>query len=318
MAALLAGVALSSCEPDPTTAPGDAGGSRLLLLVSDRNQSAGQFDIYLYDLDNLGFRQISGINAVNAADLNPTLSPEGRFIAFQSTRVGGVGGSDIYLYDRAIFNYTPLPGINTTADETEPFFAYNGRYLAFTQIERNFKQVRLLDGLPDTLIDLSGLNTSTSNNSAPSPNNDALRIAFVSDRNGNDDVFVYDSAGDSLLALPDLISPATDTEPWITPDGRFLCFASDRAGGAGGFDLYLYDMVALSFVTLAPALNTAQTERNPSLSNDGVVIVFESDRTGSVNNSMDLWNHDRNTGAIGQAPGESSSAADLQPSLHWP
>jgi len=314
--ATLALAILTGCSKTTQTRVPDSSGTHLLVFASDRNQSTGQFDIYLYDLDALGFRLISNLNSISVADLNPTITPEGRVIAFQSNR-GGSSGSDILLYDRAIANFVTAPGVNTVNDETDPAFSHDGRYLAFTRTIGGLKQIELDDGLKDTLVALPGLNTPTSNYWAPSPNESASLVAFVTDRNGNPDVMVYSVAGDSLFNLPDLASSGTDTDPWLTPDGHYLCFASDRSGGAGGLDLYLYDLPARTFVTLAPTLNTDKTERGPTLSNDGHLIVFESDRTSSLG-GMDLWNYNRTTGQIGQAPLESSISTDQQPFLLYP
>jgi Tol biopolymer transport system component len=309
-------VVATGCETNSTGPGGDASGERLVVYASDRNATAGQFDIYLYDMDNLGFRLLT-LNSVIEPDLNPAITPEGRVVAFQAIRPGGMGGYDLYAFDRAAQVFAPLPNVNSGADETDPAFSSNGILMAFSQTASGWKQVRLINGLVDTLVALPGLNVPTANDFSPSPNSDASRIAFVSDRNGNDDVLVYDATGDSLFDLPDLVSDSTDTDPWLTPDGRYLAFASTRLGGAGGYDLYLYDLQTKAFVTLTAALNTDKTERNPSLSYDSNIIVFQSDRAGSVNNSMDLWNHARSDGSIGRHPQQSSGAVDMQPYLLW-
>jgi Tol biopolymer transport system component len=128
-------------------------------------------------------------------------------------------------------------------------------------------------------------------------------------------VLVWARAGREVLELPDLRSDSIDTEPALTPDGRYLCFASDRAGGAGGFDLYLYDLMTRTFVPLVN-VNTASHERNPSLSTDGRVITFESNRDGGFG-KIDLWNHDRTSSQTGQPGGFSSAGDDVQPWLRW-
>lgn len=318
MVVLAIGVLVATgCETNSTGIGGDSGGNQLLIYASDRNATAGQFDVYIYDMDNIGFRVLAGMNSVTAADLNPAITPEGGVVVFQANRPGGLGGLDLYAFEREGQGFVGLPNVNSGADESDPAFSSNGILLAFAQTAAGWKQVRLINGLVDTLVALPGLNVPTANSFAPSPNSDASRIAFVSDRNGNDDVFVYDATGDSLFDLPDLVSDSTDTDPWLTPDGRYLAFASTRPGGIGDYDLYLYDLSTRTFVTLNAALNTDKTERNPTLSYDSNIVVFQSNRAGSVNNSMDLWNHARSDGSIGRHPQQSSSAIDMQPYLLW-
>ena len=324
-ALLLAAAVAGGCgNSTNSTQPGsgDTGGSHLMVFASDRAGVAGQFDLYLYDLDSQGFRLIRGISNATASDLEPCISLDGQVIAFQSDR--GLGtGSDILLYSRALQSLIALPGVNTTDDETEPAFTGDAVKLAFTRAAGLVRQIRMVDGLGDTLMPLPGLaSSSTFSDWAPSPNQTGSRIAFVSDRNGDPDIFVWDAATRSLLNLPDLVSPGNDVDPSLTPDARYLCFASDRAGGVGGYDLYFYDLVALTFISLPTnanmvlSANTTSNERHPALSNSGDVIVFESDRAGS--GKLDLWNCKRSTSSIRQGLSESSAGDDIEPALLYP
>jgi Tol biopolymer transport system component len=308
--------AIAGCSgSSPTAPPGDSR-ARLIVYASDVNH-LGQYDLYLFDVDGLGNTLSLSINSVVSNDLHPTVTPNGGTVAFESTRGGGAGGSDIYFFDRGQNVFVTVNGINTAADETEPAFSHNATKLVFTQTVGGFKQVRLYNGSTGQLIDLPGLNTASSNNSEPSPDDNATKIAFVSDRNGNADVFVYDAAGDSLLDLPDLASDSTDTDPWITPDGHYLAFASSRPGGAGGLDIYVYDLTTKAFASIATNPNSAATERRPCLSPDGSIITLQSNRPNSLNGSMDIWSCSRTTAnTIGNAP--STVGSDVQPFLQYP
>lgn len=318
--AALVALALSagcSAKDSPTAPPGDTGGVHLLVFASDRGQSAGQLDLFLYDLDAGGFRLIRNINSATVPDLHPSLSSDGLVIAFQSNRGGG--NQDIQLYSRALQQVVALPNVNTAADETDPVFTGDAIKLAFTQRAANgFTRIRLYDGLGDTLMPLTGLDTTaTYNDWAPSPNQNGGRIAFVSDRNGNPDLFVWDAATKTLLDLPNLNSTANDVDPCMTWDSRYLCFASDRAGGAGGYDLYLYDLLGKSFVTTIPAaVQSTADERHPALSQSAGLIVFQSNRTGL--GGWDLWNYQASSGIVGQATQESSTGDDVDPALLYP
>jgi Tol biopolymer transport system component len=60
------------------------------------------------------------------------------------------------------------------------------------------------------------------------------KIAFVSDRDGNREIYTIDSTGDNLTRITN--DPAQDHNPDWSPDGSKILFESIRAGGQ--FDLY--------------------------------------------------------------------------------
>lgn len=83
------------------------------------------------------------------------------------------------------------------------------------------------------------------------------------------------------------LSPRSTARPTSagrpSQDGRTLFFASDRAGGAGGYDLYAarWDGKAWAGVeSLGQPLNTAAAELGPAPSADGTRLFFTSDRNG--------------------------------------
>ena len=315
VAALLAlAGAAPGCGKKNTVAVGDAGGAHLVVYASDRSQAPGNFDLYLYDLDASGFRLMVGINS-STPELHPTISSDGRFVAFQSDRGAGAR-SNIYLYDRIAQGFVTPSSVNTPADETEPAFTGDAHRLAFVRVVGGFQRIFVDDGSahPDTLVALPGLDTTaTFNDWAPSPNLDASVIAFVSDRNGAPDVFVW-QRGLGVRDIPALRSDSTDIEPSLSGDGRYVFFASNRTGGAGGLDIWKYDLSAGGLEHLAA--NTAANERAPSSSYDGGVLVFQSDRSGGLG-EWDIWNLVVATGTATQGVQESSAGDDIQPSLLW-
>lgn len=89
------------------------------------------------------------------------------------------------------------------------------------------------------------------------------------------------------VKLNDVVNAAgaNAQQPFIMADGRRLLFASDRAGGAGGYDLWSAELDAagkpLSVQNLGPTINTSANEEAPFFHPASGTLVFASDgRTG--------------------------------------
>jgi Tol biopolymer transport system component len=79
----------------------------------------GGRDIYLFDRAAARFLRLPGLNT-GAHEYSPSLSPDGRYIAFVSERLDGEGERDIFLYDRQAHKLLPTPGLNSKADDFDP------------------------------------------------------------------------------------------------------------------------------------------------------------------------------------------------------
>lgn len=84
------------------------------------------------------------------------------------------------------------------------------------------------------------------------PSRDRRRIAFVSDRDGNDEIYVMEADGGGLNRLTS--NEATDWLPAWSPDGRQIVYASDQGVG---FDIYVMDSDGRNqkFLTALPSNN---------------------------------------------------------------
>lgn len=114
---------------------------------------------------------------------------------------------------------------------------------------------------------------------------DALRIWGSTDRPGGPggwDLWLSrkTAAGWSEPTPAPFDSPANDFDPAISPDGRYVYFFSNRAGGAGGDDIYRAPITGAAFGDvehLGPEINTAGNEWAPSPTPDG--LLFATNRT---------------------------------------
>ena len=101
-------------------------------------------------------------------------------------------------------------------------------------------------------------------------------IVFVSDRQGKQDVYLFDGVLRRLIDLPGLNTlDAIASEPSVSRDGRYIVFTGTRKSLT---DIYLYDRETTQLRNLTQNLDALV--RRPSISADGSTIAFESSANG--------------------------------------
>jgi Tol biopolymer transport system component len=155
-------------------------------------------------------------------------------------------------------------------------------------------QLLLLDPLSGDQLRLT---ETTSNERTPRWSPDGRRLAFVSDRDGNREVYVMDVAlalGSDTTSERALINvsqhKAPDWQPAWSPDGSRLAFASYRDDN---WELYLVDADGSNLMRLTVH---AENDFSPSWSPDGRRLVFASRRFQDA----DLFVVDTATGELTQ------------------
>jgi Tol biopolymer transport system component len=182
---------------------------------------------------------------------------------------------------RPIVGFCLLAGVALAAPSQATVAGANGR-IAFasdltpspvvtsgapSSLETDVHTVRA-DGSGRTRLTLTA---STDGIASWSP--DGLRLAFVSTRDGNGEIYVMNWDGTGQTRLTN--HPAVDTQPRWSPDGAQLVFVSSRTGN---LELFLMNTDGSDVIQITehPAADTW-----PEFSPDGATLAFTSDRNGS-------------------------------------
>jgi len=273
----------------------------------------------------------SGTAAGNAQSFGPSLSANGRFVAFESqaTDIGPGGPSVVSIFVRDL-----LTGTTVLASVNEPPYIGNpgaprlsadGRYVAYqrsTCASNPFCTtvdvfVRDLQTSTTTLVSVAQ-DGSPGGGSSPVISADGRHVAFTSfgnnlvpnDTNGTTDVFVRDlDTGTTRLAGVNAAGTGSGSgasrNPALSADGRFVAFESDAgdlvAGDANGAtDVFVRDLQAgvtrLVSVDLAGTGSGNDASSTPRISADGSRVVFASEASDLVatdtNGEQDLFFRD--------------------------
>lgn len=181
-----------------------------------------------------------GVVSTPANEIRASVSPDGRLVAWGSPdRAGGPGGWDIWLAERADGRWSdPRPApFDGEANDFDPMFSADGEWLYFFSNRAGGR--------------------------------------------GGDDLYRVRRLADGGFAAPENLgagvnSAGDEWAPTPSADGRFLLFASDGFGGAGGHDLFVARWDGRAFVDPrpVPGLASAADEFDAAWLDAGRGIVF--------------------------------------------
>lgn len=240
---------------------------RLIAFAHELENKVSQ--IVLWDVDAKAYVELPDINKTTNAQLCPSITADGKRIAFAAwSRPGSNQRWDLLLYDLASKQTVPLPGLNSQFfDERMPAFSRNGKWLAYTSNDRTGVgqvDVLLYDMSTRQVVTIPKLN-SPAREVDPRLNADGQLVVFSSNRlggKGGRDIYLFDRKAEKFLPLPGLNSVAHEQSPSLSANGRFIAFVSERITGAGNRDVYLYDRQAGKLLP-TPDLNAAVEDFDP-------------------------------------------------------
>ena len=292
------------------------------LVTGDTN---GNWDVFLRDQPNGMITRVSVDPSgaqVSGDSRAPTLSADGRYIAFYSSSAGLVSGdtngvSDVFVRDRLTSSNTlvsvGLGGAPANGASTLASISPDGRFVAFLSSASNlvvgdtnnvvdvFVRDLLMGGITRVSVDSAGVQASNASND-PSISRDGRFVAFDStatnlvpgDTNAANDVFVRDLLNNTTVrASVDSAGNQGNGScgvPSISADGRwvgFAGFANNLVPGDtnGVLDVFVRDLQGLTTARMSVSSSGAQSNGNSgasSISADGRWISFGSTATNLV------------------------------------
>jgi len=198
----------------------------------------------------------------DAFDQSPALSRDEHYLFFGTNRPGGRGGLDIWVSHREQIHDDlaweppiPITEVNSSVNDAGPTYFENegGRPQLYFQSQRPggagqadiYVSEQQEDGTwsaPQRVVELS----TKFQEQRPSIRFDGLEIVIQSNRPPSLGFDLWVSTRASVtdewsapVRVENVNSPQTDAQPYLSGDGMTLYFSSDRAGGAGGNDLWL-------------------------------------------------------------------------------
>ncbi|HVF61947.1 MAG TPA: hypothetical protein VNJ70_19240 [Thermoanaerobaculia bacterium] len=237
----------------------------------------------------------------NRSSERPSLSEDGRFVAFESFANDLVGGQvdgtqtkDVFLFDRSAASMTLVshaagaPGTASGWYSQEAAASGDGRYVAYWS-----QATTLVPGQVDT--------------------NNGYDL-FLFDRISGATALVSHAAGSPATAGYPAKFFSSPPRPRISRDGRYVAYTSpadDLIGGmnSSGYDnLYLFDRVTgvntlASRSAASPTVGGNDHTHQAALDSEGRFVAFASEATNLVagqddgNGSPDIFLYDRASGA---------------------
>ncbi|MBF0196466.1 MAG: PD40 domain-containing protein [Planctomycetes bacterium] len=236
---LLSLPALNSSSEDSD--PSISGDGSLVTFHSNRPGGLGDYDIYLYDILTKQFLNLPGLNSIRR-ERNPVVSPDGRYITFRSERWTGEDYSNIYVYDRTQQSLLPTPALKERMDwDYDPSISSDGRYIAFDNYD-----IQLYEVASDSFLTLpNGINTSHNELAVTlSPNADLLAYSSTGHDKAmglfNQDIYFWDRKGSVQTFIQALNTDFNEMAAQFNGTGQYLAFHSNRPGGEGATDVYVY------------------------------------------------------------------------------
>ena len=187
-------------------------------------------EIFILSLDNGALRQLTDLGA-SITD-GATWSADSERLVFSSNAPSTSRATIFDIFEIDVDTGESSALTDGTARSREPVWSPDGALLAFSSDkdspgEREIWLIAMNTGsrTPEKITD------AANSSFAPTFSPNSAQIAFISNRGGDNDVFVMNADGTSERLISTDDNGIDDRDPAWSPDGNWILVSSDRSGG---------------------------------------------------------------------------------------
>lgn len=266
----------------------------------------------------------SGGEQGNGDSINPSISGDGRFVAYESYASNLVAddtnnAADVFVFDQETQTTVRVSvnssGAQGNSDSGQPSVSADGRFVAYQGWASNLVEgdtngavdVFVYDSQTQTTERISVSSSGEEGNGSSinaAISADGRYVTFTSaasnlvsgDSNGTDDVFVYDRQTHTTEQVsPNFSYNLSTSDPVISADGRYVAFELNYFA-----TIFVYDRETGTTESTLSGDDDNGGPREPSISADGRYVAGSNATGGPGSGSTAVFRHiyvyDRNTG----------------------
>ena len=266
----------------------------------------GNSEIFLFDGARLS--QVTNTspgdiaNRVTNGNFQPSISDDGRFIAFSSNRdltgQNADGNLEIFVYDTVATTFAQLTNSSGIVGCTDAKISGNGAKVAFVRDSGATPSIRrdlmLQDRTSGPASVIGSQVQALLMTYGRAISDDGTRVVYSGETATNaSQVFLFDGrGGNSTRQITSLGTRVTEVplHATISGDGSRVAFATRRNFNSfnsdGSVELYVYDSPTATFSRITNAPSSATADVVSSLNDDGSIVAFNFPRvlSGAVTN----------------------------------
>ena len=206
-------------------------------FVASRSDTPGGSSLYVVRSNGAGLHALTFSPNAAVRDQHPTWSPNGSTIVFSSNRTGHF---ELYMVKASGSGLVQLTFTNQSVDNLEPAIAPDGTSIAFVRSVQGATVSRAVSIWSLSLTTGRTYQLTTPGlghtDAQPAWSLDSSRIAFQSDRAGNEDIYVVDRKGNVVRVTS---AKTNEYHPSWAPTGNAIALISDRTGATEIYSLTL-------------------------------------------------------------------------------